>query len=649
MKKKFLILIAMLIVGGLVLSACSSDGGIISYTSLSGKVVYNGSDKGVFGAEVFLGNEQDPRVLTDQNGEFSISGLSKSYYTLRVEKEGFKIYEKAINLNEDNNLTVNLIPLNNNTIISGKIGINNSTGYETVEVASSNKSNYETLPMEDLDQNRSEYIENEIIVKYSDSDQVRSLSNFNQAEGLSVSKALNIDKGTLVKYKIKSGKNVKDTIEYFESQPGVEYAEPNYIVYAQAKPDDTLYSPNNQWGLISANMEAAWDQRQNSNSYSIAVLDTGIIPDHRDLQSNLLQGADFVDGNNDGVPSEYNPTDLDPTDPTKKSENGSHGTHVAGVIGADSNNNLGVAGVNWETNILPVRVLNSSQEGSHYDIAEGIYYSLAREAMVINMSFGGKNSSNTLQDAVESADSQGAVLVAASGNSGISTVLYPAAYDETIAVGAINRNSSLTNYSNYGPEIDLVAPGGDDNDGILSTWGYSVDGSTVSDYAYMTGTSMAAAHVSGAAALLLESGVSSTNIRSRLTSTAVDLGLEGKDNLYGYGLLDVYGALLDQKLDRPYIFVSEDNIIENITQSSIVSEFTQMDKDNNYTLSKDQIEGDYFVVVWRDVDSDNSIDAGDYYGVTESRTSFTSKNYYTIDLDMYYVTDSTVSSGILSY
>lgn len=653
MKKKFLILITVLVLGGLILSACSS-GGESGFTTFSGTVVYEGSNKGIYNAEVYLDNEQEPRDETDKNGEFYISGLSKNYYNLRVEKNEFNIYEGQININTDNNIVVELVPSSNNTIISGEININNSTGYETESLSSQSKS-YKTLSNVDLKKKNNDYIENELIVKYSDSNQVSSLNNSNQVQGLSLAKSINVGRGKLVKYNIPDNKSVEEMIEYFETQPGVEYVEPNYIVYAQERPNDPEYG--SQWNMISANMEAAWDQQQTSDTILVAVLDSGVIKDHPDLVSNLNDGIDFVYGSNNGDPSNPNFTDENPTDetPYNDSSDGSHGTHIAGIIGAVTNNRTGVAGMSWDIRLLPVRVLNSEQRGNHYDIAEGIYYSVNSFAQIINMSFGGENSSNTLKEAVEYADSQGSIIISASGNEGNNSVLYPAAYSEVIAVGAVDKNNKRTDYSNYGSELDLVASGGDFNidNGVFSTWGYydPETEDTESGYAYMDGTSMAAAHVSGAAALLLASDntLTSSAIKERLTSTAVDLGLEGKDLEYGYGLIDVYGALIDQKLKRPYIFISEDNIIENITQSSIIDNATvQMDEDGTYTLS-DEIVGRYYVFAWRDVDSDFYIDAGDYFGVTDSTTDFDLRSYYTIDVDMNYVTERNVSSGSLSY
>ncbi|TDP95929.1 serine protease [Halanaerobium saccharolyticum] len=566
MKKKFLILIAMLIVGGLVLSACSSGSSLGDNANISGTVITN-----------------------HQRGyiEASSQSNSKSVQSMMFNSKGKK------------------------------------------------------------------FVDNEIIVKYNDSVSVSSMTNEIAKSGSNALKKIRTDNGELVKIKIPSNKTVEEMVEYYSQQPGVEYAEPNYIAYAQAIPNDTYYEDgidNNigQWGLWATNMELAWDLQQTSNSYLVAVLDSGIIPDHEDLTTNLVSGVDFVTVDNTGEdPSDYKPTDFDPSDPTTESENGSHGTHVSGIIGALTDNNLGVAGINWETNILPVRVLKSDQTGSHYDIAEGIYYSVDEsQAEIINMSFGGESSSNTLHNAVEYAYENGTIMIAASGNSGVDSVHYPAAYEETIAVGSIENKNDLADYSNYGAEIDLVAPGGDDTKGILSTWGYYDGASYNPGYAYMSGTSMSTAYVSGAAALLLESGVSPNNIKDRLISTAFDLGIPNKDDNYGHGMLDVYAALKNEKTKPPIVFVAEvigDELVP------VDNTDVEVNSEGEYAISE-RVEGQYYLVAWKNTNNNDSIDQGDYYGISpdpelEEGIYFQPGEMVKENIDMYYVYAETNASA----
>jgi len=206
-------------------------------------------------------------------------------------------------------------------------------------------------------------------------------------------------------------------------------------------------------------------------------------------------------------------------------------------------------------------------------------------------------------------------------------------------VGALDRSKNVTEYSNYGPKLDLVAPGGSSRNMILSTSGYYDGSRTVPTYEYMLGTSMAAPYVSGIAALLIADGSSPNEVKNRLTSTAVDLGASGRDNYYGYGLVDAYGALLNKKLENPYVFaanIKNDNIY-------IKSEITKMNDDGSYNLNK-VVPEEVYIVGWRDVNNNQEIDAGDYFGEYSS-TIIASENYKnTASFDMYYVTKSSTTS-----
>jgi subtilisin family serine protease len=254
-------------------------------------------------------------------------------------------------------------------------------------------------------------------------------------------------------------------------------------------------------------------------------------------------GNDFVDdvGGWDFINSDAHPND----------DNG-HGTHVSGTIAQTTNNGFGVAGVAFETAIMPVKVLNAAGTGSLDMLAEGIRYAVDNGADVISLSLGGPGSA-ALESAVAYAYNNGVVVVAASGNEN-AAVGYPAAYDDyVIAVGATQYDEARAPYSNYGSSLDIVAPGGnillDQNfdefaDGVLQ----NTFGDTPVDWAYWfyQGTSMATPHVSGVAALLLARDVTLTpdEIRDVLQSTADDLGVAGRDNTFGYGLVNAEAALL---------------------------------------------------------------------------------------------------------
>ena len=647
LRKKLYFFILFLTFFAIVITACSSDTVINNYDYLEGKAVYNNSEIGVENVKIYLDN--DLKTNTNQHGEFYISGLEENSYTLKAVKKGFNDFEEVIFISDNNGILIRLDPIDDSTIISGNVDIINSGESLNNLLASSSNNNFTALSNANNLSSKKQYVEDEVIIKYNKSSDVSSQSFVAQNQGLKLAKSLSTSKGDLVKYKLAKGQNVEEVIKTLENQAGIEYAEPNYYAYAMANPNDTEY--NEQWGLVTANLEAGWDvQNSSSSAVMIALLDSGILG-HEDLDTDwYADGNNFVDGLNYGDPDGYDPTNDDITDKTSKSNNGSHATHIAGIIAAITNNNKGVAGVGWTNNynIIPVKVLNSNQEGTYYDIAEGIYYSVdILEVDILNLSLGGTEASTFLEEAIEYASDNNKILVAAAGNSGDHGLLYPAAYPETISVGAVTFNNERAYYSNYSSKLDLVAPGGEIDSkegGILSTWGYydeTNDRIYTNEYVYMEGTSMATAFVSGAAALLLENGIIPDNVKARLTTTAVDLGDEGKDYEYGYGLLDVYGALLNEKLEEPFVFAAS----KNGDELRIESDFTRRDRDGSYTLV-DEVVGNYYIVGWRDVNDNSRIDVGDYFGMTDQTTNFNLKNYYKINLKMNYVDQNSTAASL---
>jgi subtilisin family serine protease len=261
--------------------------------------------------------------------------------------------------------------------------------------------------------------------------------------------------------------------------------------------------------------------------------------------------GDGLDNDNNGFVDDVGGWDFINSDANANDDN-SHGTHVAGTIAQTTNNGFGVAGVAFGTTIMPVKVLNAAGTGTLEGVAEGIRYAVDNGADAISLSLGGPSSS-TLQSAVAYAYNNGVTVVAASGNENAGTVSYPAAYDDyVIAVGATQYDETRAPYSNYGSSLDIVAPGGntgvDQNgdgykDGVLQ----NTFGVTPVDWGYWfyQGTSMATPHVSGVAALLLarDQTLTPTEIRGILQSTADDLGVAGRDNTFGWGLVNARAAL----------------------------------------------------------------------------------------------------------
>jgi len=234
-------------------------------------------------------------------------------------------------------------------------------------------------------------------------------------------------------------------------------------------------------------------------------------------------------------------------------DDNSHGTHVTGTVAQTTNNNLGVAGVAFKTTIMPVKVLSAAGSGTYQQVADGIYYAVNNGADIINLSLGGSSPSAILEDAVAYAYNNGVTVIAASGNSNAGSCDYPAAYDAyVIAVGATQYDETKAPYSNYGPSLDVVAPGGNvevdqNNDGYGDGVLQNTFGDTPVDWAYWfyQGTSMSTPHVSGVAALLLARNPTLTpdRIRNALESTAEDLGNPGRDDTNGWGLIDAQAAL----------------------------------------------------------------------------------------------------------
>ncbi len=349
----------------------------------------------------------------------------------------------------------------------------------------------------------------------------------------------------------------------------VRVAEKNYILHALWKPNDPLYK--HQWHYNKPNFiyaEQGWDIERGDSGVVVAVIDTGVayenyaIPSYeRDevdgssyVQAPDLAGTSFVAGY-DFVHDDAHPND----------QNG-HGTHVAGTIAQTTNNGANVAGLGHLSSIMPIQALDNSGSGTAADIADGIDFARVNGAHVINMSFGGGAITEVIKGACSDAEAAGLVLVAASGNDGADTLLYPAGYDSVIAVGAVDYDGDLTWYSNYGVGQELVAPGGDtkvdkNNDGypdgvlqmtydqlyepgILPGNPKALANVTTFTNYFLQGTSMASPHAAGLAALIVASGYTNNDdVRRKLRGSATDKGFTGYDLEYGYGLINCDGAL----------------------------------------------------------------------------------------------------------
>ncbi len=318
------------------------------------------------------------------------------------------------------------------------------------------------------------YVEGEVLVKFKDgTTQVKAAKIMNSLGNSGVKSLLTCGgtkKSLLKRVILKKNTNVEQAVKKYRSMPEVEYAQPNYIYKALAIPNDPDYSLS--WGLKNTGQivngttgtsgkdiqaEDAWNTLTDCSDVIVAVLDTGINYNHRDLSSNMWGGSthhgyDFIDDDND-------PMDM----------NG-HGTHCAGIIGASGNDSTGLAGVCWNVQLMAVRVLDATGSGTTVSIASGIDYAVANGAHVISASLGGASDS-TVSDSVSDAESAGVIIVAAAGNEATpdNTYSYPAAYthDNIISVAAVDQDGNLAGFSNYGTTwVDIAAPGVN----ILSTW-----------------------------------------------------------------------------------------------------------------------------------------------------------------------------------
>ena len=389
-----------------------------------------------------------------------------------------------------------------------------------------------------------------LIIDFKDDVTDSQIESFEKSLGIDVDPIKGFyknDRWTL----FKGLQNLKSWLLRFKKSPLVEHVEPNYVlgIYGKNPKPEDFNDPfyKYQWHMAQIGVAEA-SKFSSGNGAIVAVIDTGVAFEKRgeyNLARDLNQ-AEFVAPYNFLANNKH------------ANDDHGHGTHVAGTIAQSTNNGLGVVGVAPAAKIMPLKVLDRSGRGSIDGIARAIRYAADQGAHVINMSLGGPLPSRALKKALQYAKNKGVVSVCAAGNSGRS-VGYPAKYPECIAVSAVQYDEKITFYSSRGPEVDIAAPGGniqvDQNqdgypDGVLQNTIYTQNPGK-DDYMLFMGTSMAAPHVAGVAALLVSAGVSQPDrVRSILKETA-----RKKDNPkeYGAGILNAENAMKTALVDSGWL------------------------------------------------------------------------------------------------
>ena len=360
--------------------------------------------------------------------------------------------------------------------------------------------------------NGAKYTPGELLIKFKagvSNDEVKALC---ARHGAYVADEISSIKVKLIRVPEHALEKVKIALE---NNPNIEFVEYNFISHGANVPNDVNYS--DQWHLPKISAPTGWDICIGSNTIPIAIIDSGIDPTHPDLVAKLIEGYNFV-GNN-----------------TDTHDVLGHGTAVAGVAAAITNNEEGVAGVAWETTIMPLVVLNSNNDATSFNIARAIEFAADAGIRVINMSLGGLSFSTTEQTAINYAWNKGSIIFACAMNNGINTPHYPAACENVVAVSATNSSDTLASFSNYGDWIDIAAPG----TSILTTNRYG-------GYGSWNGTSFSSPIVAGLAALILsvEPDLTNAQVVDLIEQYADDIGDPGYDINFGHGRVNVCVSLV---------------------------------------------------------------------------------------------------------
>ncbi|HOB88660.1 MAG TPA: S8 family peptidase [Bacillota bacterium] len=456
-----------------------------------------------------------------------------------------------------------------------------------------------TLAKPLADEGGPDYVDSEILARFQENTPQEEIHRIVESQGCHVKQV--IDRTDIYVIGIPEREDPVYVAEDFEKNPQVKYAQPNWVGRVTEISDATLTlipsdpDLSKQWAIEAMGVPYAWDKTTGSSGVKVAVIDTGVQVNHPDLAANIGPGYDFF--NNTTDVTDYN----------------GHGTHVAGIIGAIANNGRGIAGINWNVQIMPLKAADNSGQG-YLDlpaIIQALYWAANNGADVVNMSFKISDSAiganNAMDDAIDYAYSKGVTMVAAAGNDGNGRVVYPASHPKVIAVNAVSSDLSRPSWSNYGDGVDVTAPG----DLVWSTW----PGST---YAYASGTSMAAPQAAGVAALLIAQGIrGQENIRRILQETAMDLGAPGKDWTFGWGMVNAHAAVSGALITNMKVFAGDEDEISITPYSDMVNP-----KAGGFFEITGVPKGSWYIYGWIDVNNNGAVDFGDYFGRTSGKVVF---------------------------
>ncbi|MFC1711478.1 S8 family peptidase [Patescibacteria group bacterium] len=368
-------------------------------------------------------------------------------------------------------------------------------------------------------ENQKDYVKNEILVKFKEGVSSAEVNKTHKDLGGKAKKTIpgiNVQVVTVEK-------DVGKSISAYAKNRNIDYVEPNFYAHALQIPNDSYFT--NQWGFnntgqeccntagdicttgtVDADIDApeAWNISIGNNAVLVAILDSGIDQDHEDLQAKIISNINFTDS------STYD-------------DIYGHGTHVSGIAAAMTNNNLGVAGMAHQANLMNVKVLNDVGYGAYSWIADGIIWATNNGAKVINMSLGGNRKSDTLKIAVDYAWDNGVLLVAAAGNSGNPSKTYPGYYENCIAVAATDNHDNKASFSSYGSWVDVAAPG----ENVYSTFPnhpfyLQTQYGRSNNYDFGNGTSMSSPFVAGIAVLVWNTdlGLDNQEVRNKIEQEA---------------------------------------------------------------------------------------------------------------------------------